>query len=193
MNTNQVLFLTKEQCKKKGNGIHLTPDQLNWLRGVVSNDTEQSGKDKTPQPISEPKFHAYTTHTLSIKKELMGKIRTFCYQHGVSIRDFFEGVIGESNILSDIKEIDYKLGVKKEHLIRPLKYTTNKKLYEEMAKVGYMTRQDAAKVLGISESVVKDYMKKGLSHIRKGRFCFFRKEDLDKFMSKMMKKKKKEI
>ena len=213
MDNSEVLFLTKDQCKKKGNGIHLTKDQLAWLRGVVtpatpgvvpisivSNDTNTTVSIDTtiettqlPQPIPV-KENLYTTITINIKKTLLPKIRTFCHDTNTSIRDFFEAVIMDSHLISDVEPRENIIGRKKDHYERPImRNTNNRQTYDEMAALGYMTRQQAANFLGVFDGIMSDYAKKGLKHIRKGRFYFFKKEDLEQYRSKLLRKKKKEL
>lgn len=192
MDNCQTLFLTKEQCKKKGNGITLTQDQLAWLRGVVTPSTISTTEEQVHKEPVKPKRDnsLYTTCKISIKKELLAKIRTYCYQHNIPLEIFYEMIIVDSKMLDGIDKIDYKLGRRNIHVIRPVLSDRYKKLYDAMKAMGYMTRKEAAQILGVSESIMTDYLRLGLAHMRKGRFCFYKKEDLDEFMIKMKKKKK---
>ncbi len=205
METSQTLFLTKEQMKRKGNGIIFTDGQLAWFKKLIFGDpTEQIvPKETAQQPIQEvnpaikeqERLQEYraknTTYTFGIKRDTLARLRSYCYHNNIKLATFIEKLLEDSKILEGYTSTDIGVGHKKDHSKNSLPSLKYKKTNDEMHSNGYITRAEASIILGVNRSSITDYLKNGLKHIKKGKFAFFKPEDIEKFKQKLLKKKMK--
>jgi hypothetical protein len=205
MDTSQILFLTKEQVAKKGNGIIFTDAQLSWFKKLIFGDPSEQivPKETVQQTIKEEenpaireqqKIKEYkaknTTYTFGIKRETLARLRSYCYHNNIKLASLIEKILEDSKILEGYTSTDIGAGFKKDHNNdkTPPSYKY-KKTYDEMHASGYITRAEAAIILGVNRSSLTDYIKNGLKHIKKGKFAFFKPEDIEKYKLKLLKKK----
>lgn len=199
MDTSKTLFLTKEQMSKKGNGIIFTDAQLAWFKKLIFGDTteqivpQEPVQEINPAVKEQDRHEKYlvdnTTYSIGISRKTLIKLRSYCYYNNIDMKKFFSKLLDDSKILEGYVCPDIGVGRKKEHSSSSPIGTKHKKTYDEMATAGYITRFEAAKILGVNKSCLTDYVKNGLKHIKKGKFLFFKPEDVEKYKSKLLKKK----